>query len=844
MSTLPEFFAPISETIWQTKYRFDGGDGAGDSSVSDTFRRVARSAASVETGGAAQQDAWADKFYHAMADFRFLPAGRILAGAGTGRGVTLFNCFVMGRIADDLGDIFDHVKQAALTMQLGGGIGQDFSTLRPRGAVVRSLGADASGPLRFMDVWDAMCQSIRSAGARRGAMMGTLRVDHPDIEEFIDVKSDPARLRNFNISVLVTDQFMDAVKQDKSWDLVFDEQVYRTVSARDLWQRILRASYDYAEPGVIFIDRINALNNLSYCEDIFATNPCGEQPLPPYGACLLGSINLARFVDRPFQDDAVIDVEALAEHAALAVRFLDNIIDVSSYPLDAQREEAHSKRRIGLGVTGLADALAMLGVRYGTLDAASLASSWMDRIKTAAYLASAELASERGAFPLYQADAFLSSPNVAALKPDVRAAIKAHGIRNGCLISIAPTGTISLFAGNVSSGVEPVFDFSYLRRVLEADGGVREEVVEDYAYRLFREAFGPDAALTDSFVRSADLLPAEHLLMQAALQSHVDSSISKTINCPEDLSFEAFEGVYSQAYDLGLKGCTAYRPNNVTGAVLVSSQSDSVGNGPGAVPGHLRSGDQAGYALPGSSIGQAPIRGGDEVVPPVVERDVDLRWSKRTGSKSNGSGKAAASSAHTTSGANADVIYMTKSLEREPVLSGWTYKLLWPDSDQAYYITINDIEENGRRRPFELFINTRNLEHSTWILGLTRMISAVFRRGGDVAFIAEELGDILDPRGGQWVDGRFMGSVLAAIGDVIDAHMRRIGFLVSGLEEAAVGYEANQEARWASGDVPYSGRSGAADFGRNHTCSECDANALVKGSGCWTCRDCGYSRCE
>ena len=503
-----------------------------------------------------------------MADFAFLPAGRILAGAGAGRSVTLFNCFVMGRIEDDLSSIFENVKEAALTMQLGGGIGHDFSTLRPKGALVKSIGADASGPVSFMDVWDAMCRTIMSAGARRGAMMATLRCDHPDIEAFIDAKSEPNRLRNFNLSVLVTDAFIAAVRNDAPWNLVFDGKIYRTVEARALWDRIMRATYDYAEPGVVFIDRINAENNLAYCEQISCTNPCGEQPLPPHGACLLGSINLARLIDKPFAVDARLDEARLEALTATAVRFLDNAIDISNYPLAAQKQEAKAKRRIGLGVTGLADALILAGVRYGTPEAAALAGRWMAIIERAAYLASAELAREKGAFPLYDAERFLAAPHVQRLPEDVRSAIAQHGIRNGLLTSIAPTGTISLLAGNVSSGVEPVFDFRYERRVLERDGGSRTETVEDYAHALFREKFGPAAPLPPAFVTAEELSPREHLEMQAALQRHVDSSISKTINCPADLSFEAFKDVYLQAYDLGLKGCTTYRPNAVTGSVL------------------------------------------------------------------------------------------------------------------------------------------------------------------------------------------------------------------------------------------------------------------------------------
>ena len=817
MTDVPTFLAPISEEIWQRKYRFKN-EVAHDETLADTFRRVAEAAASVEKGGKRVRARWARRFYEAMADFGFVPAGRILAGAGTGRSVTLFNCFVMGRIEDDLASIFDNVKQAALTMQQGGGIGHDFSTLRPKGALVKSIGADASGPVSFMDVWDAMCRTIMSAGARRGAMMGTLRCDHPDIEAFIDAKADPLKLRNFNLSVLVTDAFIAAVRADEPWDLAFDGKVVKTVRARALWERIMRAAYDYAEPGVIFIDRVNARNNLAYCEEIRATNPCGEQPLPPYGACLLGSINLAEMVSRPFAEGAAVDPAKLEERTRIAVRMLDNVIDVSGYPLPAQRREATAKRRIGLGVTGLADALIAVGARYGSPEAEALAETWMRTIESAAYLASAELAAEKGAFPLYDAKRFLASPNVARLPAEVQSAIRRHGIRNGCLTSIAPTGTISLFAGNVSSGVEPVFDFRYARRVLGTDGAARIEEVEDLAHARFRRAFGAEAPLTPAFVKASELTPHEHLVMQAALQRHVDSSISKTINCPADISFDAFQSIYLEAFDLGLKGCTAYRPNAVTGAVLSTLE---------ATPAPSARGGDAGPLAPASAV-EKPRR--DEVAGSPVFTEVSA---SRLG----------------------DVVYMAKPLDRDPVLAGYTYKLKWPESDHAIYVTINDIETNGhaggvhttRRRPFEIFINTRNLEHYAWTVALTRMISAVFRRGGDVSFVAEELKAVFDPQGGRWMGGRYVPSLLAAIGEVIESHMKRIGFLADPDEVMELPLAAPVTAARGDEGAQHGQRLGpeaSADRPFGRSCPRCAAQAFVKEEGCWTCRACGFSRCD
>ncbi|MCE8535002.1 adenosylcobalamin-dependent ribonucleoside-diphosphate reductase [Ruegeria pomeroyi] len=759
---MSRFAAPIAEQIWDMKYRFKQADGTPiDQTVEDSWRRIARDLARVEQ----DPDRWEREFYTALEDFKYLPAGRITAGAGTARQVTLFNCFVMGTIPDSMGGIFEMLKEAALTMQQGGGIGYDFSTIRPRGADVKGVAADASGPLSFMDVWDAMCRTIMSAGSRRGAMMATMRCDHPDIEQFIAAKSDPARLRMFNMSVLVTDAFMEAVKADGSWELQFDGKVYHTVEARTLWNRIMQATYDYAEPGVIFIDRINAANNLNYVETIAATNPCGEQPLPPYGACLLGSINLARLVTNPFEDAAELDPEALQKLVATAVRMMDNVVDASKFPLPEQAAEAQNKRRIGLGVTGLADALLMLGLRYGSDEAAKQTEDWLHAIARAAYLASVELAKEKGAFPLFDAEKYLASGTMRGMDEDVREAIRAHGIRNALLTSIAPTGTISLYAGNVSSGIEPVFAYAYTRKVLQKDGSRTEEEVVDYAVQMWRDKFG-DTPLPDYFVNAQTLAPADHVRMQAAAQKWIDSSISKTINCPEDISFDEFKDVYMQAWDLGCKGCTTYRPNDVTGSVLTVSESA----------------DKA----PGESA-HAPheFEGGD-------------------------------------------VIYMSEPLDRPEHLEGNTYKIKWPDSEHALYITINDIIINGHRRPFEVFINSKNMEHFAWTVALTRMISAVFRRGGDVSFVVEELKAVFDPRGGAWVKGKYIPSILAAIGGVIEQHLIAIGFL----EGEGMGLKSDPQAQVVNGDAP-----------RGKACPSCGQFDMQMVEGCMTCRSCGHSKC-
>ena len=731
----------LAEEIWTAKYRFVAPDGDGDSGIDATVTRVARAVALAEAPKL--RGYWQDRFTTALTDFKFIPAGRILAGAGTDRSVTLFNCFVMGTIPDSLAGIFDHLREAAVTMQQGGGVGMDFSTIRPSGSPVLGVGADASGPLTFMDCWDSMCRTVMSAGQRRGAMMGCMAIDHPDIEAFIDAKRDPARLRNFNLSVLVSDAFMKALATDGDWPLLFDGEVRRTIRAKDLWHRLMTATYDMAEPGVIFVDRVNQLNNLAHCEQISASNPCGEQMLPPYGACLLGSINLARLVVNPFELGAALDEPLLAELTRTAVRLLDNVIDISRYPLPEQEAEAKAKRRIGLGVTGLADALLFCGTAYGGSPAVALTRRWLELIKREAYRASAEIAAEKGPFLLYD-KCMLDRPNLASLDEETRAMIAEHGLRNGCLTSIAPTGTTSLLAGNISSGVEPVFAYAYTRRIRQPDGTTREEAVEDYAMQAWRRLKGDDAIPpADLFVSAQTLSPSDHLTMQAAAQALIDSSISKTVNCPEDISFDAFADVYVEGYHLGCKGLTTYRPNAITGSVLSTA---------------------------------APSK--------PAPRDPALE-------------------------------------PREELLHGTTYKLKWPESAHAVYVTINDLVDGSERRPFEIFINSKNMEHYAWTLGLTRMVSAVFRRGGDVSFVAEELKAVFDPRGGAWMGGRYVPSLLAAIGAIIERHMA--GTIVEPGSSDRAQQQPDRLAR--------------------QCCPQCGGAALIRVEGCNNCLDCGYSKC-
>ncbi len=1131
----------IAHQIWDMKYRFRQPDGTPiDGDVADSWGRVALAAAQAEKPECRREHALA--FAGALAGYRFLPAGRILAGAGTGRAVTLFNCFVMGTVADSMDGIFSHLREAALTLQQGGGIGYDFSTIPPTAARGQGGAPPASGPVSFMDVWDAMCRTIMSAGSRRGAMMATLSCDHPDVEEFIAAKRTPGRLSNFNLSVLITDRFMAAVKADEPWDLVFEGRVYKTLKARELWDRIMRSTYDYAEPGVIFIDRINAQNNLGYCETIRSTNPClttdtwiatsdgarqihelvgkpftavadgtewpsdargffsrgvkpvvrlntaeghtlrltadhrlrkitrrtrwscdwtwceagslksgdelllhnhrgmavqatdahddaegyllgaligdgvlkaekavlsvwpgrrianggderpgvrgvmervqaaamalphrsdfhgwsgvqgrgeyrlssaalrklaidhgmapgnktitpamerrsdafcraflqalfdadgsvqgsqqkgvsirlsqsnpdrlaavqrmllrlgiastiyrdrrtvgqkrlpdgkggarlypaeaqhelvisgdnlamfaervgfsdgtksarlarslsgykwhlnresfvatvesiaedgkaevfdaaipglnafdanglwahncGEQPLPPYGACLLGSINLARLVRHPFEDDAALDLDELQRLTATAIRLLDDVIDVSRFPLEAQRVEAQAKRRIGLGVTGLADALIICRTKYGSPESLKLIEQWLSTLSHAAYRASVELARVKAPFPLFDEEEYLARPFIRTLPDDIRDGIARHGIRNGLLTSIAPTGTISLFAGNVSSGIEPVFAYSYNRRVLMPDGTHKEETVRDFAVEAFQAKFGDTAELPDYFVSAQTLSPEDHLSVQAMAQKYIDSSISKTINLPASISFEAFKDVYAHAYEMGCKGCTTYRPNAVTGAVLTTAET------PEPQPAE-------------EPVSEAPKSG--------------------------------------------DVVYMHRPLDRPEVLIGQTYKIKWLDSDHAFYITVNDVEKDGRRRPFEVFINSKNMEAYAWTLALTRMISAVFRRGGDVSFVVDELKAVFDPRGGQWMEGHYVPSLLAAIGEVIEKHLVSIGFMTS--SDGKLITEDRQAVAMAAEGAP-----------ARH-CPRCSSPSFVKLEGCDSCLSCGYSKC-
>jgi ribonucleoside-diphosphate reductase alpha chain len=573
---------PISIDVLLEKYA--KGD---EKTVDEVRRRVARGLALVEKPE--MRDLWEKRFYDAMVD-GFIPGGRVNSAAGTGIAATLINCFVqpvgdaISGVRNGVPSIYLALNQAAETMRRGGGVGYDFSPIRPRGALVHGTHSRASGPLSYMRVFDKSCETLESAGSRRGAQMGMMRCDHPDVEEFIHAKRDGS-LTNFNMSVAVTDAFMKAVEDDGDVELwhaaePFDKStasqradgtwVYRTARARELFDQVMQSTYSHAEPGVIFVDRVNGDNNLSYCETISATNPCGEQPLPPYGCCCLGSINLTRFVNDPFSDQASFDWDKFRSVTRISIRALDNVLDATLWPLEEQAKEAANKRRIGLGFTGLGNTLTMLNLRYDTDPARRMAADISRTMRDAAYEASLENAKEKGAFPLFDAEKFLAEPHCASRLTDkLKAEIRVHGIRNSHLLSIAPTGTISLaFAANASGGIDPTFSWTYVRKKRMPDGSKQEYAVEDYAYRLYKRMGGDEDQLPPSFVSALEMNAHDHMKMIAAVQPYVDAAISKTVNVPEDYPFDQFKNLYLEAWHAGLKGITTYRPNNVIGSVL------------------------------------------------------------------------------------------------------------------------------------------------------------------------------------------------------------------------------------------------------------------------------------
>jgi ribonucleoside-diphosphate reductase alpha chain len=661
----------ISEEVLVEKY-----SKGTEKTVFDVNQRVARALAKVEAPE--HQKQWENKFLQALQN-GFLPAGRIQSAAGTDLAATLINCFVqpvgdsIAHVEDGHPGIYTALTEAAETMRRGGGVGYDFSRIRPRGSWVGSTQSSASGPVSYMRVFDRSCETVESAGARRGAQMGVLRCDHPDIEEFIHAK-DKGDLKNFNISVGVSDAFMEAVRQDGEFALIHRAEpgvsqksagayqakdsglwVYRKLQARDLWDQIMQSTYDHAEPGVLFLDHINRDNNLSYCETIASTNPCAEQPLPPYGCCCLGSIDLTRFITNPFDDSAEFDQAAFAEVARVATRMLDNVLDVTVWPLPQQQEEARNKRRVGLGFTGLGDALVMLNLRYDTQEARDMARKISELMRDTAYEASIELARERGAFPLFNADLYLSGQTFASRLPTtLKERIRTHGLRNSHLLSIAPTGTISLaFADNASNGIEPAFSWSYTRKKRMVDGSFKEYAVEDHAWRLYRHLRGENAPLTPAFVTALEMSAQAHESMVAAVAPYIDTAISKTVNVPADYPYADFQNLYMEAWQSGLKGLATYRPNSILGSVLSVTPSAAPVT---ATPLQI---DGANHRL---ALERLPV--------PVLS---SLRWPSRP--------------------------------ELPAGNPAWTFMVHHPFGDFALFVGELAPEEGGAPQPFEVWVN-------------------------------------------------------------------------------------------------------------------------------------------
>jgi ribonucleoside-diphosphate reductase alpha chain len=706
--SFPLFDHPLSLTIWHDKYRYKDEKNPGE-----TFWRVAKAICGEDN------DDFAAACYHAMTAGLWMPGGRILAGAGTSKNVTLMNCYVNRTMEDSMQSIMDANKDNAITLQAGGGMGTNFSTLRPQGAEVRGVGSRASGPLPFMDMWDSTSDTVMSAGHRRGAMMGTLCDTHPDLPAFIKAKQTKDRLTNFNVSVLISDAFMEAVRENEEWVLYFNvppaereasleeydftddethekQYAYSVHKAKDLWALITKNTYEFSEPGVIFIDRVNDLNNLKYCEDIQCTNPCGEQPLPPNGTCNLGAINLARLVRTPYEETATFDYELLGELAALGVRFLDNVIEQTKYPLKAQQEEELAKRRIGLGVSGLADALAQLGLRYGSPAAREVTDKIFYTICQAAYETSINLARERGSFPLFKTAEFQGGFAGRKLDHVVLAELQQYGIRNGVLLTVAPTGTTSIFYGDISSGIEPVFAHTYKRKVRRNEGEPEIMDTQSFSSRFYAHCMqnslgailrSATTGLPGYFVTVDDLTIEDHVTMLAAVQNWIDASVTKTVNVAKDTSYEGFVKVYDLAYTLGCKGCTTYRPSDVRGSILLAAADAPKDNMP---------------------------------------------------------------------------------LTRPDQLFGITRKIKWPTLGSSLYLTVNF---DALGNPFEVFIHSKDARSHEWIMSTSLMLTALLRQTkGNAGFIAKELQEVQSLHDTAFVKGpndtqpKRYGSIVAYLG--------------------------------------------------------------------------------
>lgn len=809
----------LSKEVWNKKYK-----DPSDASIWQTCSRVAHALFPED------QDK-SHRVTELMHEGILVPAGRIISGAGTGNRVTLMNCYVMGTMEDSLDSIFKTLSQTALTMQMGGGTGTDFSTLRPHKALLKRTGSSSSGPLPFMDTWDAMCKTIMSAGHRRGAMMATMDISHPDILEFIRAKQEKSRLRNFNVSVLVSDSFMEVLKNGDDWNFVHPTRhadwsdiectsrivgqdkgktLYRwgTMPAKDLWEILTKNTYEYSEPGVIFIDRINNTNNLKNVEVIRCTNPCGEQPLPPYGACDLGHVNLARLVLAPYTEHAIIDWGQLAEAVYLMVELLDNVIDVTQYPLQAQEEEMKRKRRIGLGVTGLADALAMLGFRYGTDEAVKITEEIGRFIAGKAYMKSLNLAKSKGPAPAFNDKTFNYTFAWTLGEPGLVAQIQKHGLRNCVLLTVAPTGTTSAFYGNVSSGCEPNFDHRTIRNMRQPDDTYKSFTEYSYSVRYYAHIKGCSleaaylhclTTYQDTFPTVKDLSIEDHVKMQAAVQKYTDASVSKTVNVPEETTYEDFKGVYQLAWDLGCKGCTTYRPSEVRGSILESAKPVEEGT-----MGQL-------FSTP------------DETTSP--ELPADQRPAPRTSAAAQAVEQA--------------------SKQRPKALEGRTYKIKWPNLAAAIYLTINH-DDVGEIQ--EVFISSKNSQYAEWATALSVILSKLLKLSKDPVMVANELMQINLSMNPSWDGGRFFGSIIAQIGAHLKEHAEEFDdmqemrnyvpheqFVVATIVSRATAFGI-AKAQLDVGDP--------VTLGNAHQCTACGGFNVKMKEGCMTCDDCGQSTCN
>lgn len=786
-STHDVFDLEMSKNLFADKYQWGDED----------FRRACWRVAQAVNGEDGQKHA--EEGHYFMEAGLWMPAGRVWAGAGTPKIVTMINCFVNENMEDSMVGIMRGLSNTAFSMQMGGGMGTPFHTLRPAGAILKRTHTRASGPLPFMDMFNGMSRTVRSAGDRRGAMMGTITDTHPDMPLFVVAKRMKDRLTEFNMSIAISEAFMDAVAEDEEWLLYFhippfrrdpslvehdfvdefnvQQYVYSVHRARDLWRLITENTYEYSEPGIIFMDRVNELNNLQHVEDIWCTNPCGEQPLPPHGCCDLGHANVSRMVKRPFTDNAEFDWPLLRETVKVGHRFLDNVLDVTHWPLPEQKVESDFKRRIGLGHTGLADAMAMLKMRYGSARSVDFAEAVSREICLASYETNIELAIEKGpctaASPDYideaepierfsaesNAEKIVSGTRFAAVRlpEDMKKRIREHGLRNGVALTVAPTGTVSATFWNLAgSGCEPIFAHEYDRKVrVTSDSGDLDEYktyhnVRGYANRVWKKMHGESADYPSWMVTAQSLEVQDHVAVQAAVQRWVDASVSKTVNVPKEMSYDEFVKVYDLAYQLGCKGCTTFRPSPVRGSILSVADEDA------------------------QTKATAP------------------------------------------------------SQKRPHILNGCTYQIKWPRRKAALYLTLNH-DDNGL--PSEILVSSKDSSSFEWVTALTLMITAIFKKGGDVSFVADELKQVQSVSDACWVNGKWYGSLVAFIGHVLEGHFN------GGSEEEKSPPTVGETSSSPMGALPVGTITG-------EVCPDCNAPAVVPESGCKKCRNCGWNSCD